>query len=143
MAGNSCCEHSLLLSKPRKPQLSSGAEKRKPATPEEMESAAEAAGVLPLYRSLKQSLVSVLRAGYSKTTCFFSGKMSDGTTKVIFSLVPGQSSSEEGLRFVLYSKRLSDFLGIDQEKVTGHLPPSRKEYEFLSNAPEDLRGWTG
>ncbi len=44
---------------------------------------------------------------------------------------------------MLYSKRLANFVGVDEETINQHLPSSREEYEYYSNAPEDLRGWTG
>lgn len=118
-----------------------GRGKRTVATPQQMEDAASAKGVGELYRMLKQSLASYFRVGYTKTTCFFSGKVSDGSVKVICSLVPGDSSAENGLRFIVYSKRLAEFTGVDESTIEQHLALGWVEYEYYPNAPEDLTGW--
>jgi len=118
-----------------------GRTKRTVATPQQMEDAASAAGLGELYRILRQSLSSYLRIGYTKTTCFFSGKVSDGSVKVICSLVPGDSSAEDNLRFIVYSKRLAEFTGVDESTIEQHLPLGWEEYEYYPNAPEDLTGW--
>lgn len=61
----------------------------------------------------------------------------------MLSLVPGESSAEKGLRYTLYTKRLSEILGVDENTILSHLPPDPQRYEYFPNAPEDLRGWAG
>jgi hypothetical protein len=111
---------------------------------EEMANEALKAGVGDLFRQTRDSLSQYLGHRRRKTTCAFGANLPDGRrNSVVFSLVPGESSAERGLSYQLYSKRLSEYLGVDESTILSHLPPNPQRYEYYPNAPEDLRGWTG
>jgi DNA-directed RNA polymerase subunit F len=114
-----------------------------PATREELEKAASDAGVGDLYRRFKQGLESYFSTGTTKTTLYFAAKWPDGSRKVVWALVPGASSSEDGLRYQLYSKRLSDLLHLDEDEVVARLPSNRERWDpWHSDSPE-FKGWAG
>ena len=115
--------------------------KRTVATAEQMMDAAVAAGVGELYQEFLQAVAPYLRMGFTKTTCVFGTRFADGMRKTICSLVPGESSADQGLRLILYSKRLAEFTGMDETKIEQNLPSNRKRYEYYANAPDDLKGW--
>ena len=87
--------------------------KRIVPTPEEIEQMASNAGVEGLYRELKEALGPYFRVGNTKNTCTFQ------------------------------AKRLSDYIGIPEEQILGHLPSNPEPFEFFPKAPLDLKGWAG
>jgi hypothetical protein len=118
--------------------------KRTVLNPEEMAEVAREAGVGELFKQALESISQYLRPRWGKTVCRFMANLPDGRrNKVVFLLEPGgESSAENGLVYVIYSKRLAACLGIDEDTVLSHLPPGHERYEW-QNAPEDLRGWAG
>ena len=121
-----------------------GGTKRTVPTPEEMAEVATKAGVGELFKQTRDSLSQYLQPKKRKKACAFDANLPDGSRgAVVFSLVPGESSAEKGLRYQLYSKRLSECLGVDENTILSHLPPNPQRYEYFANAPEDLRGWAG
>jgi hypothetical protein len=117
--------------------------KRSPLpTPEEMEKTAIEAGVGNLYRQFKQAVAPYFRIGNTNTTCTFQAKFPDGSLKMVFSLVPGESNSDKGLRYTLYSKRLSDFIHVDEDTIVAILPPNPEPYEPWRSGGE-FKGWAG
>ena len=118
--------------------------KRSPsATPEEMEQAAVLNGVGPLYRQFRQALAPYFRVGTTKSTCTFQARFPDDSIKVVFSRVPAESSAEKGLRYRLFSKRLADFIGSDEDAVLKRLPPRREPYEPYADHTAEFKGWKG
>jgi len=118
--------------------------KRTVPTAEEMAEIATKAGVGELFKQATDSFSHYLQPKKRKTTCAFGANLPNGSRNaVVFSVVPGESSAEQGLRYQLYSKRLSDCLGVDENTILSHLPPNPQRYEYYPNAPEDLRGWAG
>jgi hypothetical protein len=118
--------------------------KRPYPTAEEMAEEASKAGVGELFRQTRDSLSQYLQPRRAKSVCSFLAILPDGRLKVrVFSLEPGESSAEKGLRYQLYSKRLSECLGVDENTILSHLPPNPELHELYQGAPEDLRGWAG
>jgi hypothetical protein len=114
-----------------------------PPTPEEMENAASDAGVVNLYRQFKQAVASYFKTGNTKTTCTFQAKFPDGSLKMVFSLVPGESNADKGLRYQLYSKRLAQILGVDENAIKAQLPPTSEHWQYGPSAPLDMQGCAG
>jgi hypothetical protein len=117
--------------------------KRTVPTVEEMEQEAEKSGVGELFRCSKQTMAPYFRVTNRKTACAFHGRLPDGSSKVVFSLVPAQSSADGGLRYQLYSKRLAEYLGEAEDAILQHLPVGAEHYEYYPDAPPDLKGWAG
>lgn len=120
--------------------------KRSPApSKEEMEQRAANAGVGDLYRRLRDALAVVpeLRSGTTETTLAFLAENPNGSRRVVFHLVPGESSADTGLRYRAYSKRLAEFTGLDEEHVKQDLPPNPEPYEPWTDPQHDYRGCAG
>ncbi len=119
--------------------------KRTVSTPAEMERRADDAGVGDLYRESMRAFAPCFdNHGTNKTALWFSGATEDGSSrKIIFSLVPGKSSKETGLRYQVYRNRLADYLRTPADVILNHLPSNPEEYVYYPSAPEDLRGWAG
>jgi hypothetical protein len=112
-------------------------------TVEQMAEEAAKAGVGELFRQTSDRLSQYLQPRNNKTARTFGTGLLSPRRRVVFSVVPGESSAEKGLRYQLYSKRLSECLGIDENTILSHLPPDRERYDAWQGAPEDLRGWAG
>jgi hypothetical protein len=109
----------------------------------EMERRADDAGVGDLYRECVHVLAPrFVNHGTNKTALWFTGESEDGSRKVMFSLVPGESSKETGLRYQVY-RRLADYLHKSVEDILKHLPSNPEEYIYYPSAPADLKGWAG
>jgi hypothetical protein len=126
--------------------IKKGPEKRlPPPSKEEMEERASNAGVGDLYKKVRDALAVApdLRSGTTNTTLVFLAETPNGARRVIFHLVPGESSVDKGLRYRLYSKRLADLIGLDEAQIKEHLPTDSEPYEPWVDAQHDYRGWTG
>lgn len=117
--------------------------KRTAVSAEQMEGLAEQAGVGELYRTFVQLMSPFFRVSARKTACAFHAKLPDGLVKVVFGLVPEKSSSERGLRYQVYSKRLAQYASLSEQLIVERLPPHPEPYEYYANAPADLTGWAG
>lgn len=124
-----------------KPPIKTGTKRTVP-TAAQMESFAEEAGVGDLYRQFKSALAPYFRVSQTKGGCGFQAR-SDGSLKVVFSLLPNESSRERGLYYQLYSLRLSEFAGVSEEQIKQALPSGFERYEYYPNAPADLKGFKG
>ncbi len=100
----------VFLIEPSQVELSSrtkGTSKRRPRlTYEELEALAEDAGVAELYGHAVASLEPLLKKHTTRTTIGFAGQI-EGSRKNVISLLPGESSTAEGLRYLLYKNRLA------------------------------------
>jgi hypothetical protein len=113
-----------------------------PPTSEEMEQAAVQAGVGDLYRQCEQALAPYFRRSNTKFTRLFQAKFPDGSLKTVFSLVPGESNPEKGLRYTVASNRLADFIGLDENTTLKQFPPDREPCKY-QGAEQDFKGWAG
>jgi hypothetical protein len=112
---------------------------------ENMEERASNAGVGDLYRKVRDALALApdLRSGTTNTTLVFLAETPNDSRRVIFHLVPGESSVDKGLRYRLYSKRLADLIGLDEGQIKEHLPSNPEPFEPYVDAQHDYKGWTG
>ncbi len=111
-------------------------------TSEEMEQAAVQAGVGDLYRQCEQALAPYFRRSNTKFARVFQAKFPDGSLKAVFSLVPGESNPEKGLRYTVGSSRLAAFIGLDENTMLKKFPPDRTPYKY-HEAEQDFKGWAG
>jgi len=119
--------------------------KRTVPTPRQMESRAEDAGVGDIYRECVRILAPYFENhGTNKTALWFSGVGEDGSSrKILLSLIPTESSKEQGLRYHVYGSRLAEYAHTTPEVVRQHLPSNPEEYAFYPAAPDSHRGWAG
>jgi hypothetical protein len=116
--------------------------KRQPnLKPEQLLELAERVGVGALYRSLTEALGNLPRHA-TRSSLAFDGRF-EGSTKAVFSLIPGESSQENGLRFHLYLYRLAELLRKDIAAIETHLPKRREDWKYYPGAEKDLSGVAG
>jgi hypothetical protein len=113
-----------------------------PPTQEEMERAAVQAGVGDLYRQCEQALAPYFGRCNTKSSRLFRAKFPDGSLKTVFSLVPGESNPEKGLRYTVASNRLAAFIGLDENTTLKQFPPDREPCKYQQAEP-DFKGWAG
>jgi hypothetical protein len=124
--------------------MNKGRSKRTFLSVEELAKQAADIGVGQLFEMCIERFSPYLTQKRRKAVCAFGIKLpDDANPKVVLSLVPGESSAEKGLRYRLYSKRLSEYLGVDQETIQRYLPPDPEPFQHYENAPAALRGWAG
>ncbi|MCW4046583.1 MAG: endonuclease NucS [Candidatus Bathyarchaeota archaeon] len=113
-------------------------------TEEQLQRIAEEKGVGEIYSYLVTGLTRLFDSkGTTRSSLAFSG-LQDGKMNTIFSLLPPESSAEEGLKFKVYSKRFSKFFSISEDEPKMVLPENKKEWIPYpkSNDPE-YRGYEG
>jgi hypothetical protein len=62
---------------------------------------------------------------------------------VVFSLIPSQSSAEEGLFFQAYTVRLGELAGLPREKIEEYLPQPLEPWAYASDMDKFWHGCTG
>jgi len=124
-----------------KTQIKTTSKRKPPLTYEELQKIAEQHGVGELYRQLVKGLTSVFdQRGTTRSTIAFIGIMRE-SRNTIFSLVPGESDSNKGLRFQVYIDRFCEYFGINKEDALKILPPGSKESEAWRGGPPTLIGY--
>lgn len=123
-----------------------GISKRKPnPSYEELQEMATYQGLGEIY----QKLVKGLLEGYFSRTdrrtnaITFNGNCSAGKNAVIFSLILEENSLNSGLKFRVYTTRLSEYLGGNEQKIISCLPKNKKEWEYYAGGTSDWQGYEG
>jgi hypothetical protein len=128
---------------PEAAEKTKGKGKRTVPTSAEMERRADDAGVGELYRKCINALVPCFENhGTNKTALWFSGASEDWSSrKIIFSLIPGKSSKEKGLRYQVYRNRLAEYAHTTADVILKHLPSNPEDYEY--SPTDEYKGWAG
>jgi len=109
--------------------------KRSPnLTYEDLRQTANENGVGEMYDRLVQGLRKHFVTGTTRSSIAFQYATKD-SKQVIISLVPGESSAIQGLRFQLYRDRLLQYLGTNREHLIGILPSQSEECELWKGSP--------
>ena len=106
-----------------------------------MEEIAESNGVGELYRKLVEGLTPIFdQRSTTKSTIAFIGIVK-GRWPTIFSIIPGDSNTQQGLRFQVYIDRLAEYLHTQANDIMQILPSDCKGYEPWKGAPRTLGGY--
>jgi len=118
------------------------ASKRKPnLTFEELQEIAESKGVGETYSVLVDELKNYFDyRGTTRSTVAFIGII-EGSRNTIFSLIPGESDTNQGVRFQLYIDRFTNYLGASKDDLVQVLPQNRSEQQPWKNAPITVVGF--
>lgn len=118
------------------------ASKRKPnLTIEELQEIAENKGVGEIYKDLIGRLTDYFdQRVTTRSTVAFIGIIEE-SRNTIFSVIPGESDSTQGVRFQVYVDRFSKYLGVSKDEVTQILPSDQKEQQPWKNAPLTIIGF--
>jgi hypothetical protein len=127
-----------------KAQSKGGSKRRQAATHAELEETASANGVGGLY----QTLVKMFRGGFDRvgrtsSSITFHSQWRDSKSAVIMSLIPADSSAENGVRYHLFSKRLAEIWNVDQNAVRSALPKQTEPWQYITDATGDWTGYAG
>jgi hypothetical protein len=122
-------------------QTKSISKRKPPLTYEELEEIAESNGVGEFYKLLVSGLMPLFdQKGTTRSTIAFIGIVKESRL-TIFSIIPGDSDPQQGLRFQVYIDRLAEYLHAKTEDIMQILPPNCKEYEPWKGAPRTLAGY--
>jgi hypothetical protein len=105
--------------------VSKRASKRAPnLTYDELQEIAENNGVGEIYKTLVDGLLKCFdQSATTRSSIAFMGIMGENKSKnVIFSLVPGDSDMQNGVRFTVYVDRFINYFGINKETAIEILP---------------------
>jgi hypothetical protein len=119
-----------------------GTSKRRPnLTYEELQGIADGKGVGELYRQLVEGLISCFDTrSRTQSSIVFIGNI-EGSRNTILSLLPGNSSEEDGVRFQVYIDRMVQYLGADRQELIAAFPPGTRDYEPWKGAPPHVAGF--
>ena len=115
--------------------------RRRNLTPEELARLAQESGVQELYQHALLSFERRLKRRSTRSTMGFTAQLG-GRNKVVISVLPGQTSSAEGLHYQLYKRRFGELANLTQEQVEELMPASRKYWAYDPNDP-DWEGYEG
>ena len=71
------------------------------------------------------------------------GARLEGSHKIVVSLVPGESSEEKGLRYLLYKNSFAALSGLSEEAVASLMPTQRADWTYDAVAGADFAGFKG
>jgi hypothetical protein len=118
--------------------------KRVLLAPEDVQKAADARGVGELFQVFYDSAVQVFdRPGARKTGLAFKVRTTDGSTKAVLGIVIEKSTASNGLSYYVYTQRLAEHFGLNEQTIANALPADKQPYEYYAGAPAELVGWTG
>lgn len=66
-----------------------------------------------------------------------------GGRKNLISLLPGESSATDGLRYQLYASRFAAVAGLSADQVLELLPPGYKDWSYDNSQDPDWQGYQG
>jgi hypothetical protein len=116
--------------------------KRKPRlTYEKLQSIAEQNGVGEIYTHICEGLKPYFKTYSTQSSVGFETITENGR-KSIFSLIPQESDSENGLRFQLYLSRFANFFNISEDRVAS-LFTNKDKWEYYKNASPEWSGFKG
>jgi hypothetical protein len=120
-----------------------GSSKRRPnLTYEELHALAVDAGVAELYEYAVAALEAVLRKQRTRSSIRFVGSFG-GSQKVVISLIPGDSDTEEGLHFQVYKTKFAELAGIPSAEVESLMPERHEHWAFAGSDDPDWGGFQG
>jgi hypothetical protein len=120
-----------------------GSSKRRPdLTYDELASLAREAGVEDLYQYAVSAFSGHLRKSTTRSSIRFTGQF-DGSRNVVFSLIPGESSEEDGLNYQLYKYRFGTLTGLSDEEVGAIMPADNRHWIYHEGADPDYEGYAG
>lgn len=109
---------------------------------EELSRMAEARGLGEFYKNLTSALEKEFVKTPNRSSLAFYGSIGDGR-KSIFSLIPTQSSKEEGLKFQVYITRFIKYFDISREILLSMLPENKEDWKYYPDADVDYSGCIG
>lgn len=118
--------------------------KRKPPlTYEELEKIAQEHNVAELYQKAIEGLSRYFdqRVTTRSSVAFIGIDKKKRSRMTILSIIPGESNSEDGLKYTVYIDRFVEYFGIDKEKAKEFLPSYKRNLKYREFAGEFGEGY--
>ncbi len=120
-----------------------GTSKRRPnLTYEELERLAEESGIQDLYQHAVSAFERSLQKTRTRSSIGFTNLFA-GRRKNVISLLPGESSAHDGLRYQLYKNRFAALTGLDETDVEDLMPAAHEDWIYYHSAGPDYEGFQG
>jgi hypothetical protein len=111
-------------------------------TYDELAKLADESGVQDLYHHAVATFDRDLKKHTTRSSVAFTGDF-DGSRKAVVSLLPGDSSADEGLRYQIYSNRFGTLTGLAEAQVEALMPQSHVYWSYTADAGPDWEGFQG
>jgi hypothetical protein len=98
--------------------------------------------VADLYEYAVSALGAPLHKERTRSSIRFVGSF-DGSRKVVISLLPGDSSAEEGLRYQLYKYKFAELARIPTTDVESLMPQRHEDWSFAGSSNPTWGGFEG
>jgi hypothetical protein len=120
-----------------------GSSKRRPnLSYEELTGLAADAGVSDLYAYAIAALEPLLQKHTTRSSIGFTSSL-NGSRKTVITLLPGESNSDDGLRYRLYKNRYAEVTGLSLVDVERVIPAKHEDWTYDANADSDWEGFQG
>ena len=117
--------------------------RRTKLTLEQLQNIAESNGVGTLYIEALSLLRPLFdRLGRRKAWLSLRSRHNDKWA-VMLNLIPGESSTEQGLAFQAYTYRLAEKFSVTEQEIRQVMPSDVEDWEYYKDAPPDWRGVQG
>src|SRR5207302_4357153 len=88
------------------------------------------------------ALQAVLQKQTTRSSIRFVGSF-DGSRKDVISLVPGDSSADDGLRYQIYKNRIAVLAQVPSAGVESLMPAEHEEWSYVGSTDPDYHGFEG
>jgi hypothetical protein len=124
-------------------QISRPSKRTSNLTMDQLQSIAEENGVSELYIHLVEKSTPLFDyVGTTRSTVAFVGNI-NGVNKTIFSLVPGESSAQEGVKFKVYLNRFMEYFHFGKDEIDAILPSNKQIWEYQASPTGEYSGYEG
>jgi hypothetical protein len=114
-----------------------------PLSYDDLKKMSEDNGVGDIYDLLVERLSIIFNGkNTTRSSIAFVGLM-NGSRNTIFSLIPKDSTPEDGLKFQVYINRLAKYLDVDKERLVEVLPQDKREWGFVGYSSPEWTGYEG
>jgi len=117
--------------------------KRSYLTQEELKEIADTNGVGELYSKLVDGLRDFFDERHPTTSSLAFQGIQEGKRNTIFSLIPGESDANAGLKFQLWINRFCKYFNVERQKLDSLLPADKVEKPFWRSTTPDQSGYEG
>lgn len=120
-----------------------GGSKRRPnLTYEELKALAVDNGVAELYDDAVAALEQLLQKQTTRSSIRFTGSF-NGSRQVVISLIPGESSTGEGLRYQIYKNRYAELTKLSLNEVESLMPLRHDDWRYGADSGPDWQSFEG
>jgi hypothetical protein len=98
--------------------------------------------VIEIYTRLWEALRNIFSGTATNVSSLTFNVITENGRNIVMGLVPTDSDESRGLKFYLYAKRLTDFIGISRDDLISALPMNKKDWCY-TEASRGNEFWSG